>query len=688
MHAFVSSTAVTLFNGKSFRSYPAGTLGAETPVDLLVIDTAGESKALVDHFKQAQDAASAPEGADPAAAPAPAPAAVQFATEAQLLAWPYLPPRLGRLSAKLLDHKHHLHEEPAPLAAQCALLKARKPGQTHFRLVVVNAFGTNLGDTLMGMTAMRAAAQLLGQALGSFTVDFLLGPQANPMNREIVGHDPWVGQALFEGPTLQDFTRYDAYFDFTNLLNLPRFNDLPTMDWYLWWLGLDPAQVDAADKRNRLHIAWSDWRAVAAVLPKTPGTRQVLFNPKASVPLRSCPAEQACQLAEALLALDPALHLVVDQALALEHPRLIDLAGKINSPGKFQALIAQLDGVITVDSFASHVADAAAIPAVLLCTSIPAARFPYYPYTEGMDIPDAAKLPAWGKCKLATDEEWLEMQDQYAAAWARLEAAKVWDALQAKTAERAKAPREPSRIHLVEGPAQFTAVTERAGLQTFRYEQPNPLWSRVHARLGEIAATFLKPGMTAVVAGPGQSALPVALAPLLGALGTLHLFEPRAPRKALVDFDVLRKVPTVQLLSHPAVPIAASGPTLKINATDPLGALDPATWGNLRRQTEVPAQPIDALGLAQCKALLVLRPMPFKQVIEGALHTLAQHSTFLLLGPITQAEAREVVGLLADQGYHFWAESATGDGKMEHLLLLGFPAAQKVNLTGFVRVKM
>ena len=40
-------------------------------------------------------------------------------------------------------------------------------------------------------------------------------------------------RSIVRSPTLQEFTRYDAYFDFTNLINLPRFTEMVTVDWYL-----------------------------------------------------------------------------------------------------------------------------------------------------------------------------------------------------------------------------------------------------------------------------------------------------------------------------------------------------------------------------------------------------------------------------------------------------------------------
>ncbi len=195
---------------------------------------------------------------------------------------------------------------------------------------MVNGFGSNLGDNLMGITAFRLVARCLQAHFASFSVDILFGPDSNPANKDTVGYEPWVDQVLFQSVALIDFARYDAYFDVTDLIVLPGYDEMPTVDWYLWWFGLDPDTCAPEDKRNQGYIRWPEWQAVATLLRSTSGKR-VLFNPKASVALRSMPAAVARAFAEGLLALDEEICLVVDQPLDIEHERLLDLPAQINS---------------------------------------------------------------------------------------------------------------------------------------------------------------------------------------------------------------------------------------------------------------------------------------------------------------------------------------------------------------------
>ncbi len=680
MHTFGCKTEVAINNGKFFRRYPAVTIGADTPLDKLIVDTGGESKLVRDHFdKLDEEKKKTDETFEPVDQ-------IQLVMETHLTPYEHLPARIGRVSAKLLSNNLHVHEELQPLDVQCDILKSKKSKKTHFRFVVVSGFGANLGDCTIGITAMREVAVFLATKFDSFSIDFLFGPGANGTNADIVGFEPWIGQVFFEGPTLQDFARYDAYFDFSGLINLPKFTEMPTMDWYLWWMGLNPALVLAEKKRNCMTIRWDAWDAVATVLRGVEGKR-VLFNPKASVPVRSFPPEVAVEFAKKLLAADTKLQLIIDQPLDLKHKRLVDLSGKINSPAKFIALIAQLDGVITVDSFASHMVDACSLPAVSLHSTLPAKNTPYYPFLSVVEIPDAEKLPAWNKCKFNTEDEWLAAKDAYTAAWQKLEPKKVLKLLEAKIKQRNEARGEPRRISFTDHSPKFEATKIHGGLNYLKYDYPSAFWLRSQQRLSALANSVLKVGMTAVLVGAGQSGLPVNLAKVLGSLGVLHIFEPRWQRRTLITNDIVAKSTMQKLHWHDAIP-AANCKKVNINDNDPFGESNPEEWGNSRRQVEVNALTIDALELVDCHAIFLTPPTPWKLAIDGLLETVKTCRPFLFFAPISKNDAHQVVMALDNLDYQFWAEPALEHGNLDTLIMLGFPNEQKVNTAGFARINL
>ena len=299
MRVFCVPEDVVVSSHRFSRRYSGITTTKDVPLDLLIIDTGGETdlvnKALEEQRKKrlggdgdlvelsdkdTVEGASKKEGE------------VTLVGETALLPWAGFPTRLGRVSTRFAGKGLYMHEELEPLVAQLHSLISRFPHKQHFRIAAVASFGTNLGDSLIGMTAMRILADTLRQHLPSFVVDMLLCTSGNPANSDIVGHEPWVGDLHPIGPSVSDFARYDAYFDFTGLIGLPRITEMPIVDWFLWWGGLNPAVVSAERKRNIVNISWQAWSQVTLLLNGVTGKR-VLFNPTASVPLRSFPLEKA-----------------------------------------------------------------------------------------------------------------------------------------------------------------------------------------------------------------------------------------------------------------------------------------------------------------------------------------------------------------------------------------------------------
>ncbi len=683
MHTFGCKTEVAILNnGKFFRRYPAVTIGESTPLDKLIVDTGGESKLVRDYFNKLNEEKKANGETFESTEQ------VQLVMELQLTPYEHLPARFGRVSAKLLSNDLHIHEELIPLDVQCDILKSKKPKKTHFRFAVVSGFGANLGDCTTGITAMREVAAFLATKFNSFSIDFLFGPGANGTNADIVGFEPWIGQVFFEGPTLQDFARYDAYFDFTGLITLPKFTEMPTIDWYLWWMGLNPALIPAEKKRNRMTIRWDAWDEMSKLLRSIEGEgKLILFNPKSSVPVRSFPPELAVEFAKKLLAADTKLRLVIDQPLDLKHKRLVDLSGKVNSPAKFIALIPQLDGVITVDSFATHMADTCSLPSVSLHSTLPATNTPYYPYLSIVEIPNSQNLPGWNKCKFSNEDEWLAVKDDYIEAWKKLDAKKILKLLDAKIKQRHETRGEVRRITFTNHSPKFEATRICNGLNYLKYDYPSAFWLRAQQRLAALSNSVLKVGMTAVLVGAGQSDLPVSLANSLGALGMLHIFEPRWQRRTLITNDIVAKSTMQKLHWHDAIP-AVGCKKVNINDNDPFGESNPEEWGNSRRQVEVNALTIDSLELPDCHAILLTPPTPWKLVIGSLLDTVKKCRPFLFFAPISKNDAQQVVIALDKLDYQFWAEPALEQGNLDTLIMLGFPSEQKVNTTGFARINL
>lgn len=682
MRAITINEAVVLNTQQLCRSYPgvSADAGGETAVEKIFIDVFGETRLLSEELNKID--ASRAGCASAAANPKAQPAAVRLLPEAAVVAWPLCPARLGRVSSRLVGAGLHTHGELQVLPAQLKALQARKPDKQHARFAVVNGFGTNLGDNTVGMTAFRQVAVCLAAYFPSFSVDVLFGPDTSRANGDIVGFEPWVDQVFHHGPSLVDFAQYDAYFDTSGLIGLPKYGTMPLVDWYLWWFGLNPALIAPEHKRNQGHVRWDAWNKVHDLLRDMPGDK-VLFNPKASVPLRSMPPSVAGRFALRLLALGETLQLVIDQPLDISHPRLLDLSGKIDSPEKFKALLAQMAGVVTVDTFALHWADATDTPSVTLLSSLEPGVFPYYPLNTGTGIEKFRSLAGYQKVKVGA-QEWQTMEPTYHAAWESIEAKDILALLKRNMdLKRLKEPRSVGLAVVSERPTA-SCVAWVQGSAVLKRQRRTRAIEHSQVRLAELARSVLKPGARCVVAGAHSAALSLNLARQVQSLGAVHVFEPRQVVAQLIG-GAVASAGVFNVALHCAVPLP-SGKQAVLAALDPWSESFSSEWGNAQRSITVPVMSVDRLALEFCQLIIVQPPMPVVRVVKSALATLNKCRSVVIISPISLETARLVCKAAVAQNYTFWAEAALPGKEGSEWLLIGVPAERNLNISGFISI--
>lgn len=356
-------------------------------------------------------------------------------SESEILALENTPPRLGRVSAKLISNNISLIEDGNTLIHQLLNIQEKKP-KHKYSFAIINGYGGNLGAVTLGSTAMQYTSEIIQKILPRFSLDLFQPQNSSGYIKSIAVNNKFIGQVINKNPTLEEFSRYDGYFDFSNLIRLPKIMEIPTVDWYIWWLGLDPALVPSEMKRNSLNIEPKEIEFINNLISQHRNNQLVFFNPKASVPLRTCPAKTAIDIIKALLEENTQRIVIVDRKLNFQHARILDLSESITSPGKFTALISLVDGLVTVDSFAPQAADAFSIPTVHITSSLPKEFYPYYPYSTTMEIPGARRLPAWKKFKVPSTEQWERMRKYYEQAWAKLDTELVTHELNRRIKQR------------------------------------------------------------------------------------------------------------------------------------------------------------------------------------------------------------------------------------------------------------
>ncbi|MBQ9537539.1 MAG: hypothetical protein IJU79_07130 [Desulfovibrionaceae bacterium] len=547
---------------------------------------------------------------------------LKLVKEEAIAANPNLPMRLGRLYGPKLV----LQEEAECLSAQLQFLRAQKPHKEHFRFALVNGHGANFGDSLIGTTAFQCVAQILKAHCPNFSVDVLFGPMHRPELRTIVGNLPYIDRVLFRTLTLAEFAVYDGYFDTSPLPKLPKFNTMPNVDWYLWWYGLDPNKIQLSSKRNQLWLKERALNDVRSQLAKISG-KTLLFAPQASTTLRSFPLSSAKKFVQRCLELDPELIVLTTQDVGLQQNRCISLQGKIGDTWHFMALVAQAKRCISVDSFAPHLCDAAAIPCVTLTSAIPKEFYPYYPTVQMLEIPHMRDLPGF-KQSILDDAAWAKTKDAYVESWDELDAGKVLDILYALEAQ----PKSVSHVSIVHEDHAGSYFTNADIRQGFAYQRVHPFYKAILPLLDSLCQRYLPFGGTCVVSMPATVDIMLAFLEQWRIRGAeLHIFEPRAMQARLLDALALQ-AGLEQKLGIPKMPLQS--PPITVAGFDPWSESLAGTYGNcLFKPTQLACASIDSFQFSACHVLLLQPPTPMAQTLAGAIETIKRHHPLIMILP-------------------------------------------------------
>lgn len=315
--------------------------------------------------------------------PATQRASLQRVADAAITGVPEAPARLGQGPG-----------EATPVDP--ALLPSRLPRDRPARLAVINGFGTGIGDTLVGMTAWRCLlSRLATTGVREVEAALWVRPRAIRNAAAVCARSPGIARCLVLPAPADAFLTLDAYWDFSGLAGRPGFHELPLVDLMLGLLGLDPAGVPAADKRNRLGLDPAVADELDALLGRV-GRDYVLLHSLSSNPIREMPTVVAHRLI-GMLHRRLGLPVVTTIGGLPPHPALLDLSAQARGFDRLCVFVARARGMLTVDTSTYHIADAFDVPSVVAFTTVdPALRLPYYPRVRGVSLPGLRDTPAWG----------------------------------------------------------------------------------------------------------------------------------------------------------------------------------------------------------------------------------------------------------------------------------------------------
>ncbi len=363
--------------------------------------------------------------------------------------------RFGRIDEKIvrlhinfpfeLGHsdyqQQHYVMNYTPLWVQLESLQKQRPKKL-LKIALINGLGSALGDSLVGLTALRMVKkyclryfeQVEFHALlraDRFTDLYLLYKNSHLFAQ--INALPCNAETLFS---------YDAFFDFSGLAHkaVDALNTMPMIDFFLYCFGIPPSIIPAIAKRNCLTLPISIQQTIdVALLPlqtlkKQKNIELVLFHPTASASVRSIPVEQQQRLLIELLS-NVQVHVICALALTetLEHPylkhhsRLHRFAEVSHSILHLAALLLRMDKLICVDTVIYHLADALDIASVVCFSTIPPhLRISYYPTIQGVLLRDAEKTAYFGRHINDKNIPTTEVS----RLWEKLSAQEIWQAFQ------------------------------------------------------------------------------------------------------------------------------------------------------------------------------------------------------------------------------------------------------------------
>jgi hypothetical protein len=265
------------------------------------------------------------------------------------------------------------------------------------KLAILNGFGRCMGDTIIGLQALAVAHArgLVGPRPTVFRLPGL-GPVIDGMHAAaadiVETRDlPW-GDATRER-SFAGATGFDRVIDIRDFAFDPHFRQVAMIDYFLRALGVDPASVMPAERRN-------GWLAPRLTLPEV-ANEQVLVCPISNSPLRNMP--------EAV------------------HGRVLDWFSARGVPVLTQATLPRCDNlialcklivgtrlVVSVDTGMVHLADALGVPCLAFFTTHrPVWRVRDYPlcipvHLPAPGLPEALEFPRDDADVAASQAAWFE----------------------------------------------------------------------------------------------------------------------------------------------------------------------------------------------------------------------------------------------------------------------------------------
>ncbi len=274
------------------------------------------------------------------------------------------------------------------------------------KIALFSGLGAGIGDTLIGLAALREVKNLLREHFDAAQLDVIHAADLASKLQPIFEQDKNIHAIRLSPITLDQFTQYDAYFDIGEYVARPDFNLLPCQDWYLNAMGINYRKVLPACKRNRIVPNGSGMEAADRLIDAARNDSQgiLLFHPAASARLRSIPDAHIPRILDELTR-DSGYRVASIVPLQETHGKVLDLSAHSKGFRGYSYIVSRMDAIITVDTATYHIADAFSIPTVVWSVvNDPDLWMKYYPFVRGQVLEGARESGFFGRHMEQKDE--------------------------------------------------------------------------------------------------------------------------------------------------------------------------------------------------------------------------------------------------------------------------------------------
>ncbi len=273
-------------------------------------------------------------------------------------------------------------------------------GKNAVKVFVMNGMGTGLGDGMIGISALYTLHNRLKKKFDKITID--LGHTAlirTKSHTDLYNHHNIINNIIYLPIQLSSLMEYDLVIDLSAMIIRESFNDRPMVDFYLKNMAIDPSSVSNEEKRIKLKTSDKSVSNFSIIFDnlKKDKKKLVMVKTDASTGIRCIPKDITKKLIKTILEDKNTVVVTTDDLsawqdelnsyLGAKKDRHVNLNYKNTSFDDYCYIISQMDGIISSDTSAYHIADAYDVPSVVIFSTInPDYRIKYYPFCRGIRL--------------------------------------------------------------------------------------------------------------------------------------------------------------------------------------------------------------------------------------------------------------------------------------------------------------